>query len=438
MKVLTNEKTGTNTVELELEVSAEELDEAVKKVFDKQSKNITVPGFRKGKAPRKIIEKMYGEGVFLEDAVNELYPTAFSDAVKETGIEPVAPAEVEIIDLDAKKGFTFRAIVTVKPEVKLGKYNGLEVEKVVRKISDEDVDGEIERLRERGARVVNVDDRPAQDGDTAVIDFEGFVDGVAFEGGQGVDFDLVLGSHSFIDTFEDQIIGHSIDDEFDVNVTFPEEYHAEELKGKPAVFKVTLKALKEKQLPEVDDEFAKDVSEYDTLAELKAHTKESMQEHADGHADEDVDNKLMDMVADSLEAEIPEAMYEVRIDELVRSFSQQLQAQGLNLDMYLQYSGADMPTFRAGFQEQAERQVKIRLALEQIAKEQDIQVSDEELLEEIEKMAKAYNMKVEQLKSLIPAGDLEGDLKNGKAIDYVREHAVIKEVEKASDTKDAE
>lgn len=425
MKVTSNNKTDVNTVELEIEVSPEELEEAVKRVYTRKAKDISVPGFRKGKAPRKIIEKMYGEGIFLEDAVNDVYPTVYSQAVEETGIEPVAPADVEMLDMDKEKGFSFKAVITVKPEVKVSGYKGIEAEKIVHAVTDEEIDAEINTQREKNSRMVEVEGRAAQDGDSAVIDFEGFSDGIAFEGGKGEDYTLNLGSHTFIEGFEEQIVGHNIGEEFDVNVTFPEQYHSEDLAGKPAVFKVKLKELKAKELPELDDEFAKDVSEFDTQAEYREDTRKHLQEHADEHAQEHLENDLVDAVIEKLEGEIPEVMYESRIDDMVQEFEQRLRSQGMNLELYLQYTGMDSDAFRKTFRDQAERQVKIRLALEKIVELEEIVASEEELDKEYAKLAEAYGMEADKLKPLIPAEQLGKDVANNKAIDLIRESAKI-------------
>lgn len=429
MKVISNKKTDTNTVELEIEVSKEQLEEAVENVYQRQVKDITVPGFRKGKAPKKIIEKRFGEGVFLEEAVNDIYPDAYAKAIDETGIEPVAPGDIEIISLDENVGFTFKAIVTVKPEVSVSNYKGIKADKLVKKVTDEQVDQELDRLRERNGRLVEVEGRSAQADDTATIDFEGFHEEVAFEGGKGEDYDLVIGSNTFIPGFEEQIVDKNVGEEFDVNVTFPEEYHAEDLAGKPVVFKVALKQLKETQLPELDDEFAKDVSEFDTLDELKEDLRGNLQKMADDQAQDFLENSLVDSIIENLEGEIPEVMYEVRVDGMVQDFAQRLASQGMNLDLYLQYTGMEMADFRKTFEEQAKRQVKIRLALEKIVELENIVPTEEELEAEYEKFAEMYQMDIEKIKELIPAENITEDVANGKAIDLVRESAEVTEVD---------
>jgi len=429
MSLTSTKKKDNNIVELEIAVTADELAKAVEKVFRRKAKNITVPGFRKGKAPKQIIEKMYGEGVFLEDAVNDIYPSAYTQAVEEADIEPVDKAEVEILDMDKGNGFTFKATVTVKPEVSVKDYKGIKAEKKITKISDAVIDEEIEKMRERNARIISVEDRPAVNGDTAIIDFDGFVDDVPFDGGKGEDFNLVLGSGSFIDTFEQQIEGHSVGEEFDVNVTFPEEYHVEELKGKPALFKVKLKELKGKELPELDDEFVKDVSEFNTVDELRKDMREKMQEQNDQRAGNDLENDLIDEVIKNLEGDIPACMYENKIDDMVRDFEYRLSSQGMNMQLYLQYSGMDKESFRETFREQSERQVKIRLALEKIAELENIQILEEEIEAEYTKLAESYKMDVEKVKGFITGKDISADLRTGKAVDLVRDSADVTEVE---------
>ena len=421
-------KIETNKYELEISVSAEEFEEAIQAAFKKNAKKIQVPGFRRGKATRKIIEKTYGEGVFYEDAVNALYPEAYSKAIEEAKLTPVDRADIDMTEV-GKDGFTFKAVVVTKPEVTVKNYKGIKVEKAVRKVSDADIDEEIKRLQERNARTVTVEDRPAENGDITHIDFDGFVDGTAFEGGKGENYSLTLGSNSFIPGFEDQIVGHNTGDEFDVNVKFPEDYHAEDLKGKDSVFKVKLNKIEKRELPELDDEFAKDASEFDTLAELREDLGKKIQNRYDTAADNEVEGKLIDGVIAGLEADIPEVMYEHQIDNMVQDFAYRMSSQGINLDMYLQYTGMDMDGFRANFREQAERQVKTRLALEGIVKAENIQLTDEELEEEYKKAAENYKIEVEELKKYVPESDMRIDAEVNKAIQFVRDNAEITEVE---------
>ena len=353
MEIIRNEKVAENTVELEFKVSAEEFEKALTAAFRKANKEITVPGFRKGKAPRNVVEKMFGQEIFFNDAIDAILPQAYEDAVKEAGLVVVARPELDIPTCTKEEGFTVKATLTTYPEVKLGQYKGLKVEKTVIPVSDELIEAELMNLQDRNARLVSVSDRAAQLDDTANIDFEGFADGVAFEGGKGEGFDLLLGSGQFIPGFEEQIVGHNIGDEFDVEVTFPTEYHAEELAGKPAVFKTKLNEIKVKELPEIDDEFAKDVSEFDTLEELKANIKEVKGEEADRAAEMDMENKLVSQVVEGMEANIPEAMYETRVDDMVNDFANRLSQQGLSIELYLQYTQMDMESFRKTFREQA-------------------------------------------------------------------------------------
>ena len=425
MEIIRNEKVAENTVELEFKVSAEEFEKALTAAFKKANKEITVPGFRKGKAPRNVVEKMFGQEIFFNDAIDAILPQAYEDAVKEAGLVVVARPELDIPTCTREEGFTVKATLTTYPEVKLGQYKGLKVEKTVIPVSDELIEAELMNMQERNARLVSVSDRAAQLDDTANIDFEGFADGVAFEGGKGEGFDLLLGSGQFIPGFEEQIVGHNIGDEFDVEVTFPTEYHAEDLAGKPAVFKTKLNDLKVKELPEIDDEFAKDVSEFDTLEELKANIKEVKGEEADRAAELDMENKLVSQVVEGMEANIPEAMFETRVDDMVNDFANRLSQQGLSIELYLQYTQMDMESFRKTFREQAEEQVKIRLALEAVVKAEDITASDEEYEEELMKAATAYNFPLPELRKMIPVEEVKHDLAVQKAIDFIKTNAEI-------------
>lgn len=425
MEIIRNEKVAENTVELEFKVSAEEFEKALTDAFRKANKEITVPGFRKGKAPRNVVEKMFGQEIFFNDAIDAILPQAYEDAVKEAGLVVVARPELDIPTCTREEGFTVKATLTTYPEVKLGQYKGLKVEKTVIPVSDDLIEAELMNMQERNARLVSVSDRAAQLDDTANIDFEGFADGVAFEGGKGEGFDLLLGSGQFIPGFEEQIVGHNIGDEFDVEVTFPTEYHAEDLAGKPAVFKTKLNDLKVKELPEIDDEFAKDVSEFDTLEELKANIKEVKGEEADRAAELDMENKLVSQVVEGMEANIPEAMFETRVDDMVNDFANRLSQQGLSIELYLQYTQMDMESFRKTFREQAEEQVKIRLALEAVVKAEDITASDEEYEEELMKAATAYNFPLPELRKMIPVEEVKHDLAVQKAIDFIKANAEI-------------
>ncbi len=421
-------------MELEISVPAEEFKAAVDRSYRKNAPSITIPGFRKGKAPRHMIEKMYGEGVFFEDAVNELYPSAYEAAAKEAGITPVDRADIEILEV-GKDGFSFKATVTVKPEVEVEGYKGIEAEKVEYTVTDEDVDAEIAKLQKRAGTTISVEDRPAQMGDNVVFDFEGFIDGVAFEGGKGEEFPLTLGSNQFIPGFEEQIAGHAIGEDFDVNVSFPENYHVDELKGKPAVFKCKIHQIKAVELPELDDEFAKDVSEFETLEALKADLKSKLQEKKDLEANDEFENKLVDAVIAGMKADIPACMYERKIDEMVQDFAYRLQMQGLNLETYMQYTGSTVESFRETFKEQAEHQVKVRLALEKIAELENLTATEEDLEEQFKKAAEVYGMELEKIKELLPADEISKDIAVNKAIDFVRENAVAPKAKKKTTRK---
>lgn len=429
MGLNSSNKTAANTYELEISVDKDKFAEAVDKAFRKNAKRINVPGFRKGKAPRSIIEKLYGEGVFYEDAVNSLYPEAYESAVKEAGIEPVDRADVEVVKIGKEDGLVFKAKVTVKPEVEVGEYKGLKAVKKIYKTTDDDVEHELSHIRERNARIISVDDRAVQKGDIAVIDFEGFLDGVAFEGGKAEKHELEIGSESFIPGFEEQIVGHNIGEEFDINVTFPENYHSEKLAGKPVVFKIKLHEIKMRELPDLDDEFAKDVSEFDTLDEYKADIKKHIQEMKDNRSNSDVEDALIDQVISGMKAEIPEVMYEHAIDNMVNDFDYRLQMQGMNVKTYLQYAGMEMEDFRKTFREQAERQVKIRLALEKIAELEKFEATEEDIESECKNLAERYGVDADKVKKLLKEEDLKKDIVINKAIDFIRDNAVITEEE---------
>ena len=436
MSLTSVNKLEHNTVELLISVSEEQFQDALVKAYKKKVKSIALPGFRKGKAPKAMIEKMYGKEFFYDDAINMVYPSAYEAAVEESKIQPVDRANISDLEVKEGEGFSFKVTVTVKPEVTVKDYKGIKAEKVVETMMAAEVNAEIERMRERNSRLTNVE-RAAKNGDTALIDFEGFKDGVAFEGGKGNNFPLSLGSGQFIPGFEEQIVGHVANDEFDVNVTFPEDYHAEDLKGQPVVFKVKLNAVQEKEVPALDDEFVKDVSEFDTVAELKKDVKAKLQKQADEKAQNDVENDLISAVIENMEGEIPECMFEHKVDEMVNDFNYRLQSQGMNMELYLHYTGATMEEFRATFRDPAERQVKIRLALEKIAEVENIVASEEDVNAEYEKLAKNYGIPVEKVKGVLPASEIEKDVVVNKAIDLVRDSAEIteKKVKKSSSKK---
>ena len=427
MSLKTATKLENNRVELEIEVDAATFETAVNAAYKKDVKKMAVPGFRKGKAPRALIEKTYGTGIFYETAMNDIYPQALDEAIKASEYEYVE----DKIDLDVvsvgPEGLVFKATITVKPEVTLRGYKTLKATKKVEAVTDEDVENELKKLQERNARMVSVEDRAAEMGDTVTFDFEGFQDGVAFEGGKAENHALVLGSGQFIPGFEEQLVGVNVDAELDVNVTFPEEYHAAELAGKPAVFKCKVHKIEKKELPEIDDDLIKDSSDFETVDEFKTDAKKRLEEQREKVAQDAVDEKLVEGVIKSMKADIPEAMYERAIDDRIQDFAYRLQAQGLSLDLYMQYTGMDEEAFREGFREQAEKQVKLRLALEAIAKKEKIAPSDEEIEAEYAKFAEQYGMEIDKVKAALPASALVEDLSVSKAMDFVKEHATITE-----------
>lgn len=429
MKIVSKENIETNKFELEIRVEADAFENAIQNTFRKKAKNITLPGFRRGKAPRKMIEKMYGESYFYEDAINATYSQALSDAVKEAELDVVTPPTVEITEVNKEDGYLMKAVCIVKPEVELKDYSGIKIEKVVKNVTDEDIEKELLQMQERNARMLSVEDRPAQNGDTVVFDFEGFADGVAFEGGKAEGHSLVLGSGSFIPGFEEQIVGHSIEDAFDVNVTFPEDYQAENLKGKEAVFKCKIHNITAKELPALDDEFAKDVSEFDTLDELKADIRSKQEKTNSDNADKQAEKDLLDKVIENMSGEIPQEMYDARVNDLVHDFEHRMQHQGLTMDQYLQYTGMNMDSFKEQFKEQAESQVKVSLALEKISALENIEATEDDLEAEFKKYAENYKMEVEEIKKAIPVEDLKADIRSTKALDFLKASAVITEVE---------
>ena len=407
-------------------VDADTFKAAIDKAFKREGKKYNVPGFRKGHAPRAVIEKMYGADIFHYDAINDLFPEAYEAAVAAACIEPVGRPEVDVVSESLDDGVVLKVTVAVKPEIKVGSYTGLKAVKKAHTVDDADVEAELVRMQNRNGRIITREGK-AENGDTVDMDFEGFVDGTPFEGGKAEHYSLVLGSGSFIPGFEEQLVGHEAGEEFDVNVSFPEDYHAKELAGKPAVFKIKLHEVKTKELPALDDEFAKDVSEYDTLDELKASIRKGMEEQNEKQAALEVENDLVNQVIATIEGDIPDAMYEARMDEAVRDFEYRLAQQGLKLDMYLQYMGQTLETFRASFKEQAEKQVKIRLALEAIAAAENITASDEELEAELQRVADNYKMELAKVKELVNPDEVKKDLAVNKAIDFIRDHAEITE-----------
>lgn len=437
MSLESSNKVDTNRYQLEVKVDADKFEDAVNKAYLKNRKKILIPGFRKGKAPRRFIEKYYGEKVFYDDAINAVYPDALEEAIKESKLDFVEDKiDFDLVSAD-NDGLKFKATITTKPEVQIEGYKGLKVEKEISKVTDEDVDKELENIRQRDARMTTVEDRVAQKDDIAVIDFDGYVGGEQFSGGKGENYSLTLGSGQFINGFEDQIIGHKSGDEFDVNVKFPKDYGEKSLADKDAVFKVKLHEIKVKELPTLDDDFAKDVSEFDTLDEYKADIKKNLEKTKEDTAKDKVDNQLINKVNELVKADIPEAMFKNRIDDDLRDFSYRLQSQGLNIKKYMQYTGENEETIRKRFRPQAERQVKFRLALEKIAGLENIKPTDEDLEKEYKKYAEAYKIDQEKVKKLINSEDLSKDIAVEKAFDIVRESADVSEVpEKAEKSEE--
>ena len=433
MSLKSSNKMDTNVWELEVSVDGDTFKDAVTKAYLKQRKNITIPGFRKGKAPRAFIEKYYGEGVFYEDALEAIYPDAVASAIEEAKLEPVdTPYDLEIPEM-GNDGVTMKFKVTVKREVELGEYKGLKATKKSTKVTADEVKAELARMQEQNSTVSDVDDRAVKKNDIVVIDFEGFVDGKAFEGGKAEKYELTIGSNQFIPGFEDQIIGHKIGDKFDVNVKFPEDYQAD-LASKDAVFKIKLHGIKVKDVPALDDEFAKDVSEFDTLDELKKDIKKQLEKRKNDDAENELHNTLLEEVAKGIKAEIPEAMIEKTIDDDVNEYSYRLQSQGLKLETYLKYTGMDMKGFREGFKERAETQVRLNLALEKIIEKEKIEVTEEDIEAEYKKYADAYNMDIDTIKKAVSAESLKPELASRKAIDLIVDSAVVTEEKAAKKT----
>ena len=434
MNLISCEKLEKSMVELQFSIDAETFKAAVNNAFKREGKKYAIPGFRKGKAPRHMIEKMYGSDIFHYDAVNDLFPEAYEAAVKEAKIDVVGRPDPEVVSMSEADGVVLKVKVAVKPEVELGEYAGLTVTKEAKNVNEADVDAEVKRMQDRNGRLLTRE-VAAENGDTVDIDFEGFVDGKAFEGGKAEHYSLVLGSGSFIPGFEDQVVGHSAGEEFDVNVKFPEEYGAAELAGKDATFKIKLHEVKYKELPALDDDFAKDVSEYDTLDELKDSIRNNIKTNLDKQAEQKVENDLMDQVIANMKADIPDAMVDSRIDELVQDFEYRISQQGLKLADYLKYMGMNIEQFRAQFKEQADKQVKMRLAMEAIVAKEGITASDEEFEEEVKRIADAYKMEADKVKSIVDAAAVKADLAINKAIDFVKEKANVVTAEPKEEEK---
>ncbi len=423
------EKLEKSMAKLTIEASAEDFAAAIDKAYKKNRNKIAMPGFRKGKAPRKMIEKMYGAGVFFEDAANIIIPDAYADAAKESGLEIVAQPEIDVVQVEAGKPFIFTATVAVKPEVTLGEYKGIEVEKKTVEVTEEDITAEIDSVRERNSRMITVEDRATKDGDTVVIDFDGYVDGEQFEGGKAEDYSLVLGSHSFIDNFEEQLVGKNIGDEVEVNVTFPEQYQAEELQGKPAVFKVKIKEIKVKEIPEADDEFAQDVSDFETLAEYKEDLKKKLEESKQAALDREKEEAVITKIIENAQMDIPEPMVDAQTRQMTQEFAQRIQSQGLSIEQYMQFTGLTPQKMVEELKPQALKRIQSRLVLEAVAAAENIEATEEDIQKEIETMASMYQMEADKLKDLM--GDDEKkqislDVAVQKAVDLVVAEAVEK------------
>ena len=426
MSLKSTNKTDTNKYEVVVEIEGKVFNDEVNKIYRKEVKKINIPGFRKGKAPRAIIEKMYGQEVFYDDAIKNLYPSALGSAIEEAGLNVVGVDNVEVEEASAKEGLRFKAVVFVKPEeIEINDYEGISVTVKSTEVTEEMIDSEIEKVRDRNSRMVTIEDRPAQNGDTVVIDFEGFVDGEAFEGGKAENFNLVLGSGQFIPGFEEQIEGHSTNEEFSINVTFPEDYQADNLKGKESEFKIRLHEIKEKELPEVDDEFVKDVSDKETLEEYKEELKAEIAKRLQEESDRGVEEQLVDKLCELLQAEVPEIMYENKANDMLNEFGMRLRSQGMDLDEYMKYFGMTKESMLETYRPQAEKRVKVRLALEKIAEKQGFtEVSEEELNAEYEKLADSYKVEVEEAKKYVAEDALKEDIAVEKAMNFVKESAV--------------
>ena len=418
-----------NMVKLVIEASAEEFEAGLNAAYNKNKNKISVPGFRKGKAPRKMIEQLYGSQIFFEDAANEIIPDAYADAAKESGLDIVSQPKVSIEQLEAGKPFIFAAEVAVRPEVELGEYKGVEVTKADAEVTDADVEEELKKVQDQNSRTVSVEDRAVKDCDMTVIDFEGFIDGEAFDGGKGENYPLTIGSHSFIDTFEEQMIGMNIGEEKELNVTFPEDYHAENLKGKPATFKVTVKEIKEKQLPELDDDFAQDVSDFDTLAEYKDDLKKNIAERKESEAKAKKESEAIEKVVEAAKMDIPQAMIDTQVNRMLEDFAMRLQQQGLSVEQYFQYTGMTADKIMEEMKPEAVKRIKNSLVLEAVAKAENIEVSEEEFEAELQKMADMYKMEIEKIKEFMQdaeAKQMKDDIAIQKAVELIVSSAVEK------------
>lgn len=438
MSLKSSNKTDVNTTELVISIDPETFEAAVEKEYQRQKKNIQIKGFRKGKVSRKLAEKEFGEGAFYEGAINSLVGPEIDAAVSETGIVLVDRPSLEVLSIDKAEGVEIKAVCITKPEIEIADYKGIKAPKKVSEITDEDIDKQIEMIRKKNARIVSVTDRPAEMNDEVIIDFEGFFGDEAFDGGKGEDHPLRLGSGQFIPGFEEQIVGHNIGDEFDVNVTFPEDYQMVDYAGKDAVFKTKLKAISYEELPEIDDDLVKDATEFDTVEEYKNDIRTKLEEAAVNQAEASFENAVMEKLIEKVDAPIPNCMYEHRIDALINNFNQQLRQQGMDLKLYFQYTGMDMDSFRETYRDRAESEVKLRLALEKIAELEDIEVSEEEINNGLSEIAASNNMDVETVKRFINVNEYSEDLKVQKAVDLVKENAVIDNTPAEEEKADAE
>lgn len=411
-----------NMAKLTVEVPAEQFEDAIKTAYNKNKGRFSIPGFRKGKAPLAMIEKMYGLEVFYEDAANIVLDATYGDAADESNLDIVSRPEIDLVQIEKGKPFIYTATVAVKPEVTLGEYKGIEVEKAAAEVTDEDVEKELKRVQEQNARLLTVEDRPVKDGDETVIDFEGFVDGNSFEGGKAEDYDLVIGSHSFIDTFEEQLIGKNIGEECEVHVTFPGEYHVKELAGKPAVFKVTVKEIKEKELPELNDEFAEEVSDFETMDEYKADMREKLLETRRKQAATENENRVVEKVVEGATMDIPEPMLEYQIQNIINDYARRMQSQGMSFDQYLKYTGMSLEQLKSQTRPQAEKTIRTRLVLEAVVKAENIEITDEKMEEELQKMADSYKMEIDQVRSYMGErgiDQMKEDLAVQEAVDFL-------------------
>ena len=427
MNLKSSKKVDVNRYELEVEISAEDFNKELSSIYQRNIKKIVVPGFRKGKAPKAFVEKYYGENVFFEDALNNLYPDAIEKAVEEAKLDIVEDKiDLEVEKMSKEDGVVFKAKITVMPEVEIDNYKGIEVSKKEVKVEDEDVEKELKSVQERNGRLVTVSDRAAQLGDSVVIDFEGFMDGKAFEGGKGDNFTLELGKKQFIEGFEDQIVGHNAGEEFEINVKFPEDYHAKNYAGKDATFKIKLHEIKMHELPELDDEFVKDVSEFDTLDEYKKDIKAKLLERKEKQAKDEKEGEMIEKLVSLVKAEIPEALIKNKLRDLVRDFDYRMQSQGLKLADYLKYTGSKMEDLENNFRPQAESQVKLQLALKKIAEIENLIPTEEDIEKEYNKISEFYKMELDKVKNIVPVKDVEKDILSNKALEIVRENSVEK------------